>query len=131
MELNQKEDGTIIFSQNDYIDELVPITLDETRTKCAKDEPVDKERSEITRMIGKLNWLACMSRLEISFTVSDVSSQITTATISDMRCEGALNYWMQNWSCLLVVILCYWTYLYLDKFIVGFICRIETDYMIT
>jgi len=33
-------------------------------------------------MIGKLNWLAFMSRPEIGFTVSDVSSQITTATIS-------------------------------------------------
>ena len=36
-------------------------------------------------MIGKLNWLACMSRPEISFTVSDVSSRITTATIEDIK----------------------------------------------
>jgi len=83
MELNQKEDGTIIVSQNDYIDKLIPITLDETRTKCAKDEPVN-DRREIRRMIGKLYWLAIMSRTEISFTVSDVSSRITTATISDI-----------------------------------------------
>jgi len=45
MELNQKEDCTIIVSQNDYIDELVLITLDETRTKCAKDEPVNDQGS--------------------------------------------------------------------------------------
>lgn len=35
--------------------------------------------------LEKLNWLACMSRPEINFTVSDVSSRILTVTIIDVK----------------------------------------------
>ena len=86
IDLNQHENGTITISQNDYINELEPITLNEERFKISKDEPIDEtERSKLRQSLGKLNWLACMSRPEISFTVSDVSSRITTATIADIK----------------------------------------------
>ena len=86
MELNQNDDSTIMISQNDFIEDLELITLEESRKQCPKEELVnEKERSDIRRMIGKLNWLACMSRPEISFTVSDISSRITTATLSDIK----------------------------------------------
>ena len=45
----------------------------------------DEEKSKLRRIIGKLNWLAYMSRPEISFIVSDVSSRIQTANHSDVK----------------------------------------------
>ena len=84
--LKQSTDGTITINQDDYVDELEPIKLHPERAKCHNDEAInDKERSELRRLLGKLNWLACMSRPEISFTVSDVSSRVTTAKLSDIK----------------------------------------------
>lgn len=72
--------------QDEYIDELELISLSKERSSIAQQELVsESERTEIRKAIGKLNWLACMTRPEISFTVSDISSRITSATISDVK----------------------------------------------
>ena len=41
-------------------------------------------RSELRTVIGQLNWLACISKPEISFEVSYLSSRVTEATIEDV-----------------------------------------------
>ena len=84
--LQRQNDGTIIISQQQYVDELEIIHQSKERLHCDNQEPVnDCERKEIRKAIGKLNWLAGMTRPEISFTVSDVSSRITSAKISDIK----------------------------------------------
>ena len=50
-----------------------------------KQTPVKEDiRSELRTVIGQLNWLACISKSEISFEVSYLSSRVTEATIEDV-----------------------------------------------
>ena len=84
--LQQDNNGTITIDQNEYIKELETNDLTSDRKCLNQQEPVnDNERSQIRKMIGKLNWLAVMTRPEISFTVSEISSQISSATLSDIK----------------------------------------------
>ena len=53
--------------------------------------------------LGKLNWLACMSRPEISFTVSDVSSRITTASIADVKLINKAIKFLKSHTCHITV----------------------------
>lgn len=86
VELHQDTDGSILLHQNDYIQELETLELLPERKTCRPEEPAnDQEKSMIRRIIGKLNWLAGMSRPEISFVVSDVSSRVQAANISDVK----------------------------------------------
>ena len=104
IDLDQNEDGTITIRQTSYINELEPITLDIERMKCSKDEPInDVERFKMRQSLGKLNWLACMSRPEISFTVSNVSTRITTATIDDVKLINKTIKFLKSQDCHITV----------------------------
>ena len=84
IKLNQREDGSITISQEAYTSSLQPIILDEN-TKRNKNMSLDKKHVTALRgAIGKLNWLAGMSRPEISFDVSEISSRILTSTVADI-----------------------------------------------
>ena len=84
--LQKLNDGSIEINQDEYVDELEIIDLPKERSNISQQEPIsESERTEIRKAIGKLNWLAGMTRPEISFTVSDVSSRITSATIADIK----------------------------------------------
>ena len=84
IKLNQREDGSITISQEAYTSSLQPIMLDEN-TKRNKNMSLDKKHVTALRdAIGKLNWLAGMSRPEISFDVSEISSRILTSTVADI-----------------------------------------------
>ena len=45
----------------------------------------DPERTQLRCALGQLNWLSGMTRLKIGFTVSEVSSRIKSATMSDIK----------------------------------------------
>ena len=84
--LQQNDDGTISIDQKDYVKDLEVITLEQDRKGLSKQEPVNEiERSQIRQVIGKLNWVAGMTRPEISFTVSEISSRIGSATLDDIK----------------------------------------------
>ena len=86
IELQRNDNGNITLRQDDYIEKLDVIYLNKERNNCDQQEPVtDDERSRIRKTLGQLNWLAGMTRPEISFTVSDISSRIRDATISDIK----------------------------------------------
>ena len=82
IELHQNEDYSILLSQKNYIDNLEPIDIDDPKN----DRPLNS--NEITKLregLGQLNWVACMSRPEISFLVSELTSQTKSATVSDIK----------------------------------------------
>ena len=82
--LKQNADFSITISQNEYTNNLEPIDLDPSRMSNSK-EPLEKsEKTALRAVLGQLNWLSGMSRPEISFMVSNISSRISSATIHDI-----------------------------------------------
>ena len=85
IQITQNPDMSISIEQDSYAQSLSPIPISAERLKSTN-EPVDEEeRSSIRSSIGKLNWLSNISRPEISFHVSSISSKIKTATVADMK----------------------------------------------
>ena len=84
VKLSQRDDYSIEASQDEFIDEIeyIPIT---PLQKAKKDEPLSSDDIRLLRgVLGKLNWIAGMTRPEISFSVSQLSSHIAHATVSDL-----------------------------------------------
>ena len=83
LHLEQKNDYSIILDQQDYVDSLeeIPIPLGPDPNQLLSCTEVKSLRGAI----GKLNWLAGMTRPEISFAVSYGSSHIQSATIADIK----------------------------------------------
>ena len=80
----KKYDCSIILDQNQYINtiNLMPISPEQSR-QCY--HPLSKEETTLLRgALRKLNWVAGMTRSEISFHVCEISIKIKTTTISDI-----------------------------------------------
>ena len=80
----QNPDFSLTISQKEYVEnlELIPLTTINTQNKL---RPLaDVEITILRGAIGQLNWLSGITRPEISFCVSEVSSRITSATVSDI-----------------------------------------------
>ena len=82
--LNQNEDRSITISQDAYTNNLQPIMLDKDMIKNKSEKLDEKHVTELRGALGKLNWLAGMSRPEISFDVSEISSRVLTSTVADI-----------------------------------------------
>jgi len=95
--LQQNDDGTITIDQKDYVKELEMISLAPDRKHLNQQESVNEtERSEIRKAIGKLNWIAGMTRPEISFTVSEISAHVGSATLNDVKRINKTIKFVQN-----------------------------------
>ena len=84
MHVLQHPDKSISLSQSSFIDSITPIAIPPDRL-ADKSSPLTKE--EITQLcaaIDQLNWLATVSKQQISFEVSQASSRVKAATIADM-----------------------------------------------
>ena len=79
-----QEGDNVIIKQDDYtstIEKIEVTTSDKSnRNRTLIAEEVRKLRSTL----GQLNWLACTSRPEISFAVSDLSSKVKSATVNEL-----------------------------------------------
>lgn len=76
---------SIRIDQQNYADSINTITLNSEQIKNPQRKLNEHEKSLLRSAIGQLNWLANISRPEISFQVSNISSKITNATISDIK----------------------------------------------
>ena len=74
----------IVISQNDYTQNLEPIALSTINTSSTHRTLVDVEKTILRGALGQLNWLSGITRPEISFTVSEISSRISSATVADI-----------------------------------------------
>ena len=85
MNLTQLPDKSIKIDQNSYVDSIKQIEISAEDSK----EPLkllnEKQVSLLRGIVGQLNWLAGISRPEISFQVSELSSRVKISTISDLK----------------------------------------------
>ena len=75
IELDQNDDFSISLSQNSYVEDLNFIELNESKNE----RPLDgKETTKLRETLGQLNWVACMTRPEISFEVNKLMKFLKT-----------------------------------------------------
>ena len=83
--LNVKpENQSIIIDQMNYIQSIQPINIDRTRLKYKDLETNESEKHQLHALLDQLNWVATMSRPEISFLVSEISGVQSKSKVSDL-----------------------------------------------
>ena len=75
---------SIVVSQDSYIDSLQYVNIHAPRLSDKNARLTDEEVHNLRGAVGQLNWLSCVSRPDISFDVSVLSSNIKDATVSDL-----------------------------------------------
>ena len=81
----QKPDGSIILDQSTYTSSIVPIPMTAERLKDPQQTLTKDETTSLRSALGQLNWLANMTRPDISYTVSRISGHIKNATVADIK----------------------------------------------
>ena len=83
--INLKQNFSITVDQHAYTESIQPISVTWEQISNPHSNVTDKERSATRSAIGKLNWLANISRPKIQFKVSNISAKVTKATAQDIR----------------------------------------------
>ena len=96
MNLTQLPDKSIRIDQESYINSinLIELSADDAKEPCKLLN--EQQRSYLRGSIGQLNWIAGMSRPEINFSVSEISSRINIATISDIKKVNKIVKFVKN-----------------------------------
>ena len=84
MQITQESDMGIRVDYSSNVNSIKPITLEQNRMA---NKLADLSNDEITFLrgaLGQLNWLANMTRPDISFAVSKLSDNIKKSTIADI-----------------------------------------------
>ena len=74
--------GDITLNQNDYIQNIKEVLVPSMRNSWKVSE---SERREIRRVVGELLWVSLMMRPDISYEVNKLSSEISNATIRQLK----------------------------------------------
>ena len=77
-------DYSIIVTQQTFASSITDIPLTPERARHKLSPVTDEERSAMRSTIGKLNWLAGISRPDLSFEVCQFSSKVTQAVVEDI-----------------------------------------------
>ena len=83
--LEQKDDMSIEIDQTSYTESINLIPLTKQQSSNTHKTLNDSETSQLRSALGQLNWLSNMTRPEIGFQVSNISSNIKRATINDIK----------------------------------------------
>ena len=84
LELTHDQSG-IYLSQDCYISELEEIPIEQSRKSQPNMSLNDAERQALRSLIGKLSWLSTQTRPDISFAVSQLSSNFNKATMKHVN----------------------------------------------
>ena len=106
MEVSQNDDYSIVIRQDSYIRSINPIYFTSDQLLDKSRSLSDNEKSYLRGVIGQLNWVACVTRPDVSFDISQASSRIKHATVKDVldinkiikRVKSKVNY--IKFSCL-------------------------------
>ena len=82
--LKQNPDSSIVVDQNSFAASITEISLSKERFKQKRSLVTDEERSMMRSVIGQLNWLAGITRPDLSFEVCQFSSRVKNATVEDI-----------------------------------------------
>ena len=80
----QKSDFTITVNQNSYTETILPIPISKEQRDNPHRSLTKEETTSLRASLGKLNWLAGMTRPEISFEVCQISTRVNNATVADI-----------------------------------------------
>ena len=84
IDVKQDPDNSSTVNQNSFANTIQPITIPNERL-TNKETKVDQEERKLLReVIGQLNWLAGITRPDISYDVCKTSTKVKDATISDV-----------------------------------------------
>ena len=100
--LTQDGHGMITLDQTTYAKSLTPLKVSQDQMLNKNTPLTPSELTMLRRSIGQLNWLACMSRPDISFDVSVISYNITSATVNDIIHANKIINRVQKLDCKLV-----------------------------
>ena len=81
-DIEKDRDGNITLNQQDYINNIEEVNLPAGRNSLKVSE---LEKREIRRVVGELLWVALMTRPDLAFEVNQLSSNITGATIRELK----------------------------------------------
>jgi len=81
-EIEKLPSGDISLNQNEYIQNIKEVIVPEGRNSCNVN---DSERRHIRRVVGELLWVSLMTRPDLSFDINYLSTNITNATIKDLK----------------------------------------------
>ena len=85
IEMEQEEDTkSIIISQEAYTNSIQYIEIDDSRVSDKEARLTSDETTMLREAVGQLNWLSCVTRPDIAFNVSVLSSNIKNATVNDL-----------------------------------------------
>ena len=83
IQLSQDEDYSVVINQSSYINGISEIELTKER-KERNSSLTNEEKTLYRSAVGQLNWVAGMSRPDISFSVCEASTKFKQATIADV-----------------------------------------------
>ena len=84
IDVKQAQDGSISINQESYLKGVNSLSIDKERSNQKEETVTDSEKQQLRMIIGQLNWLSGISRPDISFRVSELSSSIKDAKVIDL-----------------------------------------------
>ena len=84
IQLIENDDFSLTINQNNYIDCISEIKLSNERLKEKNSLLSREEKTAYRSAVGQLNWVAGISRPDISFSVCEASTKFKQATVADV-----------------------------------------------
>ena len=81
-QIEKLDNGDICLNQNEYIQSIEYVPAPTRRNSCIVNE---EERKTIRKVVGEILWVSLMTRPDLAFETNRLSSNITTATIKDLK----------------------------------------------
>ena len=81
--LKQNDDFSFTINQVDYINSINEIKVNDILERNKNDKLTEKEITSLRGALGKINWVARMSRPQISYQVCEISTRVKNSTIAD------------------------------------------------
>ena len=81
-QIEKLSSGDISLNQDKYIQNIKEVVIPAKRNNIKAN---DEEKREIRRVVGELLWVSLMTRPDLSFEVNQLSTNISNATIRDLK----------------------------------------------
>ena len=96
VKLSQHHDFSIEADQNDFVESIDFIAITPSMKDNAKQPISEIQRKDLRTALGKLNWIAAMTRPEISFYTCQISTRIKNATVTDLLTTNKVIRFVKN-----------------------------------
>ena len=91
IQLIQNDDFSLTINQNNYIDCISEIKLSNERLKEKNSLLSREEKTAYRSAVGQLNWVAGISRPDISFSVCEASTKFKQAIVGNVPYMSTVN----------------------------------------